>query len=77
MLENAAAKKWRLNPLRSESRNYRKLGNWNGNGDERRNGTVIEVAGSNECYRARVVYTIGIAVNALVQLRRVAQYQRP
>jgi len=74
VLENARVEKRRLDPLRSQSRNCRKLRDWNGSVDERRNGTVIVVAGSNERYRARVVYTICIAVDAFVQLRRDAQY---
>jgi hypothetical protein len=74
VLEDTSEEKRRFNPLRNQSPNCRKLDDWNGSGDERRNGTVIVAAGSNECYRARVVHAICIAVNAFVQLRRDAQY---
>ena len=69
VLENASEKKRGLDPLRSQSRNWRKLFDEIRNADELRTRGMIEITRSNERYRARVVDAICIRVDALVQLR--------
>jgi len=77
VLENASEKKQRLNPPRSQSRNWRKLLGESRNEEERCSRRMIVVARSNHCNRANVIPSICVAVNALVQLWRSAQRQRP
>ena len=69
VLENASEKKRGLDPLRSQSRHWRKLFDESRNADERRTRGMVEVTRGNERYRARVVDTIRIRMDALVQLR--------
>jgi hypothetical protein len=76
VLENAAKKKRRLNPLRGQSWNRRKLIDEIRNADELRTRGMTEVARSNKSNRARVVDAICIRMKALVQLRRDAERQR-
>jgi hypothetical protein len=69
VLENASEKKRGLDPLRSQIRHWGKLIDENRNADELRTRGMIEVTRSNERYGARVVDTIRIRVDSLVQLR--------
>src|SRR5437899_1407223 len=77
MLEDARAKKRRLNPARGQRRNFGKL---NGRGrcaDQRRMSSMIVAAGSNHGHRAVVLDAIRVVVDALMQLRRSTQRERP
>ena len=51
VLENASEKKERLNPVRSQSWNWRKLIDERRNAEERSGWRIIIAAGSNEGYR--------------------------
>jgi hypothetical protein len=77
VLENAGNKKNRLNPLRSQSQNGRKLIDEVWNTNERNGWRMIVVAGGNHRNRANVIPSICVPMNALVQLWRSAQRQRP
>jgi hypothetical protein len=77
VLENASEKKRGLDPLRSQSRNRRKLIDEIWNTDDRSGRRMIVAAGGNDGDCARVIGTIRIPMNALVQLGRSAQCQRP
>ena len=77
VLENTGNEKRRLNPMRSQSRNRRKLIDERRNANERSGWRIIIAAGSNERDCARVVDAIRIRVNALVQLRGDAERERP
>src|SRR5947207_1125798 len=77
MLENASEEKRRLDPLRSQSRNGRKLFDESRNTDQRRRRGMIVVARSNHRNRANVIPSICVPMNAFVQLWRSTQRQRP
>lgn len=77
VLENASKKKRRLNPLRSQSRNWRKLFEESRNGDERNSWRMIVAARGNHCDHANVISSIRVPMNPLVQSWRSAQGQRP
>src|SRR5439155_15295102 len=77
VLENASEKKRRLNPLRSQRRNRRRLIDEGRNAAERNVWRMIVVAGGNHRDRAHVIPSICVAMNPLVQLRRSTQRQRP
>src|SRR6266567_3339119 len=64
VLENTGNEKRRLNPMRSQSRNRRKLIDQRRNANERSGWRIIIAAGSNERDCARVVDAIRIRVNA-------------
>ena len=77
MLENAGAKKRRLNPARGQRRNFGKL---NGRGrcaNQWQVSSMIVAARCDHGRRAIVLGTIRILVDALVQLRRNTERQRP
>ncbi len=77
MLENARAKKRRLNPARGQHRNTWKLRSWSRRADQRRIGGMIVAARGDHRHRAIVLNTIRILVDALVQLRGSTQSERP
>jgi len=77
MLENACAEKRRLNPARSQRRNFGKLKRLDGCTDQRRMSSMIVAARCDHGRRAIVVGTIGVRMHALVQLRRSTQRERP
>jgi len=77
MLENACAKKRRLNPARDQRRNFGKLMRRDGCTDQRRMSSMVVAAGSNHGHRAAVLDAIRILVHALVELRRSTQRERP
>ena len=77
MLENARAKKRRLNPARSQRRNFGKLNGRDGRADQRHMSSMIVAAGSNHRHRAVVLDATSILVDALVELRRRTQGERP
>src|SRR5205814_10551442 len=77
MLEDACAKKRRLNPAWGQRRNFEKL---NGRGrcaDKWCRSSMIVTARCDHGHRAIVVGTIGVRMHALVQLRRVADDKSP
>jgi hypothetical protein len=77
VLENTRPEKWRLDPLRVQRRNCRKLSDLYGRIDSRRMSNVIVTAGAYQCDRARVLSAVCIRMEALVQLRRSAERERP
>ena len=77
MLENACAKKRRLDPLRSQRRNFGKMNGWQLCTDQWRLRGMIITASRNQRNRASVIAAVRISVNARVQLRRNTQEQRP
>ena len=77
VLENSSKTKRRLDPLRSQTRNRRKLIDQSRNTQERRRRRMIVVAGGNHRDRTNVIPSICIPMNPLVQLWRSAQRQRP
>jgi hypothetical protein len=68
VLKNAGAKKWRLDPLRGQCRNRRKLNGLNWRTDQRDMSSMIAVAGDDECDRTCVVGFVRIRMNAPMQL---------
>jgi len=60
VLEDACAEKWRLDPLRSERRDFSKLDDRNGRGHERRMRGMSIVARGNKRRCASVIRAIGI-----------------
>src|SRR5205814_1791210 len=77
MLENACAKKRRLNPARGQRRNFGKL---NGRGrcaDQRRISSMIVAARGDHGHSAVVLGPIRILVHALVELRGSTQGECP
>jgi len=77
VLENSSETKRRLDPLRSQSRNRRKLIDEDRNGNEGSIWRMIVTTRGNNRDRAGVIATICVPMNALVQLGRSAQRQRP
>jgi hypothetical protein len=77
VLENASEKKRRLNPLRSQSRNWRELFGKSRNDEERCSWRMIVAAGSNHRNRANVISSIRVPMNPLVQSWRSSQRQCP
>jgi len=73
MLENACAKKRRLNPVRAQRRNFGKLNGLDRCADQRRMSRMIVAARCDHGDRAGVLNTIRVAVHALVQLRGSTQ----
>jgi len=76
MLENACAKKRRLNPARDQRRNFGKL---NGRGrcaDQQRMSSMIVTARCDHRHRAIVFDATRILVDALMQLRGRTQRKR-
>ena len=69
MLENACAKKRRLNPAQGPRRNFRKLKNQGSCADQRRMSSVIVAGGSDHRHRAIVLGAIRFLVDTLMQLR--------
>jgi hypothetical protein len=68
MLENACAKKRRLNPAWGQRRNCGKVNRGNGCADQWRMSSMIVVAGSDHRHRTVMLNTIRILVDALMQL---------
>src|SRR6266496_3714420 len=77
VLENACAKKRRLNPTRSQRRNFGKLMRLDRCADQRRMSSMIVAAGGDHGDRAVVLDAIRIVVDALVELRGSTQGERP
>jgi len=77
MLENACAKKRRLNPLRGQRRNLRKVENRNRRADQWRMSSMIVTARCDHRHCAAVLDTVRIRVDTLVQLRGSTQRERP
>ena len=69
VLEDAPAKKRRLNPDRVQRPDVRKLNGGSRGGDERRGRGVIIVAGRDKRDRAFMMRVLRIRMDALVQLR--------
>ena len=68
VLENASEKKRRLDPLWSQSQNWRRLIDEGRYADERNGWRMIVVAGGNHRNCANVIPSICVPMNALVQL---------
>ncbi len=66
VLENASAKKRRLDPLRSQRQNFGKVNGRRRHADQWRMSGVIVTAGGDHRHRAVVLDTIRILVDALV-----------
>ena len=77
MLEDVRAKKRRLNPARGQRRNFGNLMWRDRRADQWRMSSMIVTARCDHCHRAVVLDTIRILVDALVQLRRSTQRERP
>ena len=77
VLENASAKKRRLDPLRSQRRNFGKVNGRHRHADQWRMSSMIVTAGGDHRHRAVVLNTIRILVEALMQLRGSTQRERP
>jgi hypothetical protein len=77
MLEDARAKKWRLDPLRSQRRNFGKVNGRSRSAHQWRMSGMIVVARGDHCRRAAVLNSIRICVKAVMQLRRGTQRERP
>ena len=76
VFENRSDKEDRLNPARTQCGNI--IGaQRNRRHDQQRYRRVIIVARGDECYRASVLRAVCVRMNALVQLRRSAERQRP
>jgi len=77
VLENARAEKRRLNPRRSQRRNFGKLNGRNRCADHRRMSSMIVTARRDHRRHAIVLGAIRVRVDALMQLRGSAQRERP
>ena len=77
MLEDARAKKRRLNPARGQRRNFGKLDGRDRCADQRRMSSMIVAARCDHRYRAIVFDAARILVDALMQLRGGTQRERP
>ena len=77
MLENARAKERRLNPARDQRRNFGEFNGRDWRADQRRMSSMIVAARGDHGHRAVVLGAIRILVEALVQLRRSTQRERP
>jgi hypothetical protein len=77
MLEDACAKKRRLNPARGQRRNFGKLNGRHRSTDQGRMSSMIVAARCNHRYRAIVFDATRILVEALMQLRGGTQRERP
>ena len=77
MLENACAKKRRLNPAGSQRRNFRKLNGRKRHADQWRMSSMIVAARCDHCRCAIVLDATCILVDALMQLRGSTQRERP
>ena len=66
VLENACAKKRRLDPLRSQRRNFGKMNGWQLCTDQWRLRGMIITASRNQRNRASVIAAVRISVNARV-----------
>jgi hypothetical protein len=77
VFEDTRTKEWRFHPLRSQRRDFGKLNGRDRGADEWRMSSMIVAAGSDHCHRATVLDTIRVGVDALVQLRRDTERERP
>ena len=77
VLENASAKKRRLDPLRSQRRNFGKVNGRHRHADQWRMSSMIVTAGGDHRHRAVVLDAVRILVDALMQLRGSTQRERP
>ena len=77
MLENACAKKRRLNPAGSQRRNFRKLNGRKRHTDQWRMSSMIVAARCDHCRCAIVLDATCILVDALMQLRGSTERERP
>lgn len=77
MLENACAEKRRLNPARSQRRNFGKLNGRHRSTDQGRMSSMVVAARCDHRYRAIVFDATSILVDALVELRGGTQRERP
>src|SRR5437899_4572986 len=77
MLENACAKKRRLNPAGSQRRNFRKLNGQKRHADQWRMSSMIVAARCDHRRYAVVLDATRVTVDALVQLRGRTQRERP
>ena len=77
VLENACAKKRRLDPLRSQRWNFGKVNGRHRRADQWRMSSMIVTARCDHRHRTVVLDTIRILVDALVQLRGSTQDERP
>jgi len=69
VLENACAKKRRLDPLRSQRRNFGKMNGWQLCADQWWMSSMIVIPRCDHCRRAVVLDATCVRVDALVQLR--------
>jgi hypothetical protein len=77
MLENARAEKRRLNPARGQRRNFGELNGRGWYAHQWRMSGVIVTARGDHCHGAVVIHAIRVRMDALVQLRRSTQRERP
>ena len=77
VLENACAKKRRLNPAGSQRRNFRKLNGRKRHADQWRMSSMIVAARCDHCRCAIVLDATCILVDALMQLRGSTERERP
>ena len=77
VLENARAKTRRLDPARGQRRNFEKVNDLDGCANQWRMSSMIVAARGDHRRCAVVLDTIRILVDALMQLRRSTQRERP